>query len=134
MFHVKLDPCESIFYHQKMNSLQQPHQCRRSAGLNLLDRGGGLLVGSERLVVGGLVYLGSKGVIGFPLGGVAGSCSGHTHVCLFEGQTLELVDQEVGEKGAQDAKRTPEEEHLSSKVGLIFVDQVGCDDSCLILG
>ena len=53
-------------------------------------------------------------MVGLPAGGFSGGCRGHTHVGLFEGQTLKLVDEEVGEKSAEDASRSPDEEHLSA--------------------
>ena len=89
----------------------------------LLDR----LV-DEGLVVRDVVELGGEGVTGLPLGRLAGRNFGHTHVGLFEGETLELGNEEVCERDTEAAKTSPEEEHLWAKGSLVLADEVGSYD------
>ena len=49
-------------------------------------------------------------------------------VDLFEGQTLGLRHEHVGVDEGTRTERAPDEEDLGSKVTLVRVDHVGCDD------
>lgn len=97
-------------------------QVSRLLNLGLSDRRT-----SGRLVVGE-THLDSEGRVGGPLG--RGTRCGLLHhlVNLLQGKTLGLRNEEVSVDEGAGAEGTPDEEHLSTEVTLIWVHHVRSDD------
>nr|POF13961.1 hypothetical protein CFP56_02985 [Quercus suber] len=68
-------------------------------------------------------------VAGLPAGAVARADLLHHAVDLLEGEGFGLGDEEVGEDGAADAQRAPQEEDLHAEPAVPGVDDVGDDDA-----
>jgi hypothetical protein len=73
-------------------------------------------------------HLSCEGRVRNPFAGIARVDFFKHAVHLFEGQALGLGDQEVGERYADDAERTPHEEDLGGKVGVLLIYQVWGND------
>lgn len=106
---------------------KEPPQKKQSGGLGLLLDHSGCL--SSLLLQSNL---GSKGAVRLPLSGSARSSLFHHLVNLLKGQTLGLGNEEVGVDKGTGTQRTPDEEHLGTKVtfvGLSHVRSDDCDDA-----
>lgn len=80
------------------------------------------------VVVNRETHLVSKGGVGLPSRGGAGSGLLHHLIDLLQRQALGLGNKEVGVDKATGTEGTPEEEHLRAQVGLVSVNQVWGDD------
>jgi hypothetical protein len=86
---------------------------------------------NRHLVITRKTHFASESAVWFPA--CAGSgCGLLQHlVDLFEGESLGLWDEEVGEGEGDDTETAPHEEDLGSQVGVAFAgaDEVRCDNS-----
>ena len=77
----------------------------------------------------GKTHLSGEGGGWLPSLGGSWGCLFHHLVDLLKRKTLGLVDKEVSVDDATEAKSSPKEEDLSTKVALVGVDKVWSDDS-----
>jgi hypothetical protein len=70
-------------------------------------------------------HFGGECGVGNPGARLAGGDFLQHPVDLFEGETLGLRDEEVGEEHGDDAEGAPHEEDLGREVRVLLVDEVG---------